>query len=43
MRSHFQVAIHNALAATQALDRPQVRAYVLGAGGAQGREPLAGQ
>jgi hypothetical protein len=36
-------AIYNALAATQVLDRPQVRTYVLGADGTQSREPMAGQ
>ena len=41
--AHFQVAIYNALAATQVIDRPQVRTYVLGADGTQSREPLAGQ
>jgi hypothetical protein len=44
MRSHFQVAIHNAHAATQVLDRTQVRTYVLGADETQScQEPLVGQ
>jgi hypothetical protein len=40
MRSHFQVAIHNALAANQVLGRPQVRTYLALIWHKCAREPL---